>query len=115
MANSVERRKFAFEHIEVAFYTLSALVLPVSSYFEGKVTAKFKEKQEYREYLTIFNAMETILDRLKHFTATLDMFIYQFENECDITHGVANKLRESSRPRLWEKSAAASRFSISSG
>lgn len=47
--------------------------------------------------------METILDRLKHFMATLDMFIYQFENECDITHGVANKLRESSRPRLWKK------------
>lgn len=40
LANSVERRKFAFEHIEVAFYTLSALVLPVSFDFEGKVTAK---------------------------------------------------------------------------
>lgn len=106
LAKSVERRKFAFEHIEVAFYTLSALVLPVSFDFEGKVTAKFKEKQEYREYLTIFNAMETILDRLKHFTATLDMSIYQFENECDITHGVANKSRESNRPRLWEKAQA---------
>ena len=103
LANSGERRKFAFEHIEVTSYTLSALVLPVSFDFEGKVTAKFKEKQEYREYLTIFNAMETILDRLKHFTATLDVSIYQFENECDITQGVANKLRESSRPRLWEK------------
>ena len=37
--------------------------------------------------------MDTPVDRLKHFTATLDMPIYQFENECDITHGVANKLR----------------------
>lgn len=40
LANSFERRKFAFEHLEVAFYTLSALVLPVSFDFEGKVTAK---------------------------------------------------------------------------
>lgn len=47
--------------------------------------------------------MDIPVDRLKHFAATLDMPIYQFENECDITHGVANKLRESSRPRLWEK------------
>lgn len=47
--------------------------------------------------------MDTPVDRLKHFAATLDMSIYRFENECDITHGVANKLRESSRPRLWEK------------
>ena len=59
--------------------------------------------------------MDIPVDRLKHFTATLDMPIYQFENECDITYGVANKLRESSRLQLWEKSAAASRFSISSG
>lgn len=38
--------------------------------------------------------MDIPVDRLKHFAATLDMPIYQFENECDITHGVANKLRE---------------------
>ena len=38
--------------------------------------------------------MDTPVDRPKHFAATLDMSIYQFENECDITHGVANKLRE---------------------
>lgn len=103
LANSVERRNFAAEQSEVAFFTLSALALPVNLDFVGKVTAKFKEKQVYREYLTTFNAVETILDRLKHFAATLDMSIYQFENECDITHGVANKMRETSRPLLWEK------------
>ena len=47
--------------------------------------------------------MVTILDRLKHFTATLGIFIYQLENECGITHGVANKIRKTSRPLLWEK------------
>lgn len=47
--------------------------------------------------------MVTILDRLKHFTATLGISIYQFENECGITHGVANKIRKTSRPLLWEK------------
>lgn len=103
LANSVERRKFTFEHIEVAFYTLSALVLPVSFDFEGKVTAKFKEKQEYREYLTIINIMDTPVDRLKHFAETLDMPINQLEKECGMPRSVGTKIKATSRPLMFEK------------
>lgn len=55
LANSVEQRKFAVEQSEVAFFTLSALALPVSFDFEGKVTILYWIMQTMQKYLTIFN------------------------------------------------------------
>lgn len=47
--------------------------------------------------------METPVDRLKHFAATLDMPINQLEKECGIPRGVGTKIKATSRPLMFEK------------
>lgn len=39
--------------------------------------------------------MDTPVDRLKHFAATLDMPINQLEKECGMPRGVGTKIKES--------------------
>ena len=41
--------------------------------------------------------MDTPVDRLKHFAATLDMAINQLEKECDMPRGVGTKIKATSR------------------
>ena len=42
--------------------------------------------------------MDTPVDRLKHFAATLYMPINQLEKECDMPRGVGTKIKATSRP-----------------
>lgn len=47
--------------------------------------------------------MNTPVDRLKHFAATLDMPINQLEKECGMPRGVGTKIKATSRPLMFEK------------
>ena len=47
--------------------------------------------------------MDTPVDRLKHFAATLDMPINQLEKECGMPRGVGTKIKATSRPLMFEK------------
>lgn len=42
--------------------------------------------------------MDTPVDRLKHFAATLDMPINQLEKECGMPRSVGTKIKATSRP-----------------
>lgn len=60
--------------------------------------------------------MDTPVDRLKHFAATLDMPINQLEKECGMPRSVGTKIKATSRPLMFEKkSVSASRFSYRVG
>lgn len=47
--------------------------------------------------------METPVDRIKYFAATLNMPINQLEKECGLPRGVGTKIKTSSRPLMFQK------------